>query len=195
MISKLIIIGAGALGREVVSMVNVINKSKKQFEIIGFLDDIAVEGTEIRSLKVLGLSQKIGSFNNTKYIIAIGNPELRKFFYEKVKLSNCFLPNLIHPIANIDDFCITNWDEVEGNIICASANISCDVIIGNNNLINVASILSHDTKIGNHNTIMQGSVINGLVTIGDKCFISSGITISGQFELNSKKITNNLVDF
>ncbi len=53
MISNLIIIGAGALGSEVFSLVQDINE-KKQFEVIGYLDDFTLINSEIRGVKVFG---------------------------------------------------------------------------------------------------------------------------------------------
>jgi sugar O-acyltransferase (sialic acid O-acetyltransferase NeuD family) len=191
----LVIIGAGALGREVYSLVQDINSTFKKITVIGFLDDSAKVGTEIRNVKVIGGSNEIGSIRNVQYVIAIGNPILRKQLFEKVKASGFKLPNLIHPTARIDTYCQINWEKVEGNIICAKVILNCDVDILNNNLINVGCILSHDTKLGNHNTLMQGCIINGVISIGNECLISPGVVVNGKYEFNKAKIKINVENY
>jgi sugar O-acyltransferase (sialic acid O-acetyltransferase NeuD family) len=195
MITNLIIIGAGALGREVFSLVQDINEQEKQFEVIGFLDDGAELNSEIRGLKVLGTSQSISFFKNTQFILAIGNPKLRKQLFNKVKESGASLPNLIHPLAKIDKFFGSNWSTIEGNIICANSVLSCEVELGNNNLINVGCILSHDTQLGNHNTLMQGCIINGFVKFKDECIVSPGLILRGKHELNEADIKLSLDNY
>lgn len=188
MISNLIIIGAGALGREVYSLVHDINEIKKQYEVIGFLDDGAEVNYEVRGLKVLGTSNLISTFKSTQFIIAIGNPKLRKQLFNKLKDSGATLPNLIHPSAKIDAYFVSKWHIIEGNIIFANTVLSCNVSLGNNNLINVGSILSHDTQLGNHNTLMQGCIINGFVKFKDECLVSPGLIITGKYEFNEAHV-------
>jgi UDP-3-O-[3-hydroxymyristoyl] glucosamine N-acyltransferase len=195
MISKIIIVGAGALGREVFSLIEEINGSKAKFEVLGFLDDEAVINTLIRGKKVLGTSFDIGNFENAQYVIAVGNCIIRKKLFDRAKECGAVMPNLIHPLAKIDNYCKINWDKVEGNIICANAILSCDVLIGNNNLINVGSILSHDTVLGNNNTIMQGCILNGFVTLKDNCFVRPGIAINGKFEFHEATVKVNMENY
>jgi UDP-3-O-[3-hydroxymyristoyl] glucosamine N-acyltransferase len=195
MISNLIIIGAGALGREVYSLVHDINEIKKQFEVIGFLDDGVEINSEIRGLKVLGTSNLISTFKGTQFIIAIGNPKLRKQLFNKVKDSKATLPNLIHPSAKIDNYFGSNWHTIEGNIIFANTVFSCNVCLGNNNLINFGSILAHDTQLGNHNTIMQGCIFNGFVKFKDECFVSPGLIITGKYEFNEAQVKISLNNY
>jgi UDP-3-O-[3-hydroxymyristoyl] glucosamine N-acyltransferase len=180
MIVNIIIIGAGAIGREVYSLIQDINAKKKQFNILGFLDDNLEKGTIIRDLKVLGSKNEIGSYDNASYVIAISNPVIRKQIFEMVKSRGANLPNLIHPLAKIDFFCKTNWDGVEGNIICAYSILSCDVKLGNNNYINFGVILSHDTVIGDNNIIMQGCILNGSNIIADECILLPGLVINNK---------------
>jgi UDP-3-O-[3-hydroxymyristoyl] glucosamine N-acyltransferase len=112
-----------------------------------------------------------------------------------VKKSGATLPNLIHPKAKIDAFFASNWETIEGNIICSNSVLSCDVNLGNNNLINIATVLSHDTQVGNHNTIMQGCVINGFVRIGNECLFSPGVKVSGSFYFEKDFIKQNLDNY
>lgn len=187
-IINLVIIGSGALGREMISLIEDINTVKMQFNILGFLDDNGPMGSNIRGYLVLGGIDEIGNHQNAQYVIAIANPALRKSMFEKVKLKDKPLPNLIHPSAKIDKHVEINWDQIEGNILAAHTFLSCDVQLGNNNFLNVGVILSHDTFIGNHNAIMQGCILNGFIEVKDECWIWPGIKIYGKVSLNKTQV-------
>ncbi|MBU3663889.1 MAG: hypothetical protein FGM41_11940 [Bacteroidetes bacterium] len=187
-IINLVIIGSGALGREMISLVEDINLVKMQFHILGFLDDNGLLGSSIREYLVLGGSDEIGNHQNAQYVIAIANPVLRQRMFEKVKLKGMQLPNLIHPSAKIDKYAAIKWDYIEGNILAANTFLSCDVQLGNNNFVNVGVILSHDTFVGNHNVIMQGCILNGLIEVKDECWIWPGIKIKGKVSINKTHV-------
>jgi hypothetical protein len=105
------------------------------------------------------------------------------------------LPNLIHPLAKIDTYFGSNWDEIAGNIICATVVLSCEVKLGHNNLINVGCILSHDTLLGNHNTLMQGYIVNGFVKLKDEWMLSPSVVLTGEREFNDVAIKSSLDNY
>jgi hypothetical protein len=109
---NLIIIGSGALGREMISLIEDINSVKMQFNILGFLDDNGLLGSNIRGNLILGGSDEIGNHQNAQYVIAIANPAMRKSMFEKVKFKGMQLPNLIHPSAKFDKHVAINWDQM-----------------------------------------------------------------------------------
>jgi UDP-3-O-[3-hydroxymyristoyl] glucosamine N-acyltransferase len=187
-IINIVIIGSGALGREMISLIDDINSVQIQFQILGFLDDNGLLSSNIRGYFVLGGSDEIGNHENAQYVIAIANPALRKSMFEKVKLKGKQLPNIIHPSSKIDKHAAIKWDQIEGNILAANTFLSCDVHLGNNNFLNVGLILSHDTIIGNHNAIMQGCILNGLIEVKDECWIWPGIKINGRVSLNKTQV-------
>jgi UDP-3-O-[3-hydroxymyristoyl] glucosamine N-acyltransferase len=187
-IIKLVIIGSGALGREIISLIEDINSVKMRFQILGFLDDNGLLGSNIRGYLVIGGSDEIGNHPNAQYIIAIANPALRKSMFEKIKLKERQLPNLIHPSTKVDKHVEINWEQIEGNILAANTFLSCDVQLGNNNFLNVGVILSHDTYVGNHNAIMQGCILNGSIEVKDECWIWPGTKINGKASLNKTQV-------
>ena len=62
---KLIIIGAGGFGREILDTLNYINSIKKSYEIIGFVDNIKSIGTIVNGLEVLGNDEALEKYTNT----------------------------------------------------------------------------------------------------------------------------------
>ena len=52
--NKLIIIGAGGFGREILDTLNYINKIDKAYLIIGFVDNVISQGEIVNGIEVLG---------------------------------------------------------------------------------------------------------------------------------------------
>ncbi len=175
---QIIIIGSGAVARQTLSLIYMINSVKMEYEVIGFLDDFA-DSMEMRTVPYLG---KIADFVNYKccsFVIAIADPRIREKVYGDLEYLSCRLPNLLHPNIVLDPFCNIDWNKIKGNIINANTIIGCDVILGNNNLINYGCILAHNTKIGNHNTIMHNTVAQANFEIINRRYLPINSIISG----------------
>src|SRR5687768_668046 len=99
---KLIIIGAGGVGREVAAVLK--RHPLRQHELIGFIDDNIKPGTIINGIEVLGGMLWIkDNYNGLGVIIAIGNPQVRKAIVGSLKEFKISYPTLIHPNVNIHE--------------------------------------------------------------------------------------------
>ena len=73
------IFGAGGFGREVITVINDINKVEKLWNIVGFFDDGCKKGEIINGVPVLGTTQDLNSWNKEiSVVVAIGNPIVKK---------------------------------------------------------------------------------------------------------------------
>jgi sugar O-acyltransferase (sialic acid O-acetyltransferase NeuD family) len=185
----LVIIGAGGVGREMLSLVEEINLNSFTYNCLGFLDDQKPKGTLVNNKPIIGSIdlnnlEKISEIN---FIVAIGNPTIRKEVFNKIGNLGGILPNIIHPLARIDKHVSTNLSSVNGNIICYNASIGCNVSMGDNNFVNMGAIIGHDTIIGSHNVIMQTSVLNGEIEVRDECFIGPGVVLNGVVKIPNKE--------
>jgi len=164
---KIAIYGAGGFGREVAGAINRINKSKREhWEIVGFYDDNKPVGTEISHYgKVLGGMADVNKVNEPMALtIAVGNPSARKHIYESITNPLITFPNIIAPsfkVLDPDTFKIGR-----GNIIQDNCSVTCDVTIGDFNVLNGSDILGHDDVIGDFNVLMPGVHLSGEVSIG-----------------------------
>ncbi len=181
------IFGAGGFGREIACLLNLINKNKKKWNLIGFFDDNPLLwGTEIGYGRVLG---GVDILNNWKdflsVVIAIGVPQTMKTITEKITNPKVEFPNIIAPsviFLDKDSFRIG-----KGNIICSSCLISCNITLGDFNILNGFIPIGHDTVIGNYNVIMPSANISGGVNIGEENFFGVKSTV-----LQYVKIGNNV---
>ena len=172
-IKNIYIYGAGSSGIEILELLNIINKTTKQWNIKGFIDiDKKKIGKSIKKYKVYDDS-KVKKNKNDYGICSVANPKIKekilKNLNKKFKTTNLFHPELYLP----DDIKIG-----KGNVIFSNVHLSYNVKIGDNCLISFGCDIGHDTKIDNFSSIMPGTIINGKVNIGKKCYIGSSALIS-----------------
>ena len=98
---KLYIVGAGELGREVGSWLKLMEKSERDFDIMGYLDNDmqALEGYN-SPYQVLGSEVDFEFSENSYVIIAISNVEIKHKIYKYLKGKAGFY-KFIHPTAII----------------------------------------------------------------------------------------------
>ena len=166
---KIAIYGAGGLGREVAGGIRRINNNTKdmKWELAGFYDDRLEPGTQVSHYGVvLGGMAELNSLKEPLALaIAVGNPSTRKLLFERITNPNISFPNLIAPSFKILD--PETFKIGRGNIIQDNCSATCDVTIGDFNVLNGSDILGHDDNIGNFNVIMPGVHLSGEVKIGE----------------------------
>lgn len=171
MISKIVVIGAGGLGREVAAVIQ--TYFSDTFKLIGFVDDGVDQGNEVNNIKVLGgVDWLLARKGEVAVVFGLGSPVVRKTIFEKLKGGKYQFPNIIHPNARIH-----HKEFVElgiGNIISDGTIITTNVSIGNFNLINLSCTIGHDAKIGDFCSIMPGVNISGGAQLRDEVYIGTG---------------------
>lgn len=184
---KLLIIGAGGLGREVkwlIERINAKNKksdSSKIWELAGFIDDGIETGILIDGIPVVGNVSSLLLYEEPIFVVcSIANSQTRERILQQLTASPyLYFPNLIDPSAIISK----DLKMGKGNIICAGCVLTINISFQDFNIINPACTVGHDTVIGNLITVYPGANIAGNITIGDQselgtgCQIIQGITI------------------
>lgn len=116
--------------------------------------------------------------------LAIGNNDMRKHWWEKVKTLGLSMPNLISPHALIDDSATLG----ESNVICARAFVGPEAELGNNNLINTAAIVEHEVSVGHHCHLAPSVTIAGRSRLDNSCFVGAGATIMDGVSIASRTV-------
>lgn len=167
------VFGAGGFGREVACLIRIINESLEEprWNFIGFFDDnVELKGTCNEYGEVLGGKDVLNQWGTPLDIaIAIGSPAVVQKVAENINNPNVDFPNLIAPTVTIFDE--NNYKIGKGNIICTNSLISCNVTIGNFNLLNGYITIGHDATMGSYNVIMPSVNISGGVLIGNRNFM------------------------
>jgi len=170
---KIIIVGAGGLGREVLQLVKDINGQEATYEIMGFIDDnaLALQGKECSH----GMIGSIGGWTpaaDELFALAIANPQLKQNMVEKLKSKGAQFASLIHPTAIISAHTKLGM----GLIVYpyARINVNCTV---DDFVTLLSSPIGHDSIIGDYCTITTNCTITGDVSLGKRVFVGSGSTI------------------
>lgn len=167
---KLIVVCAGGFSKEVIWLA----KETKSFQVVGVLDDKVASGTVIYGTTVIGAIDKASEYLDTNFVIATGNPRVRKMLAAKLQsMGVTNFATLVHPQAILSETVKIG----EGSIVCAGAVLTVDIQIGCHTIININSTIGHDCQIGNFCTIAPIVAISGNVTMGECVEVGTGASI------------------
>lgn len=172
MSKRIVIVGAGGLGREVLALV----RALPEWEPIGFLDDNIPKGTTIAGLSILGNVSDAGRLEGKPaFVIAIGEPRTKRAIAESLMASGCVFPVLVHPAAVLMNRQTISIEH--GTVIGAGVALTTDIQIGPHVLLNLNATVGHDVKIGAFSSIMPGVNLAGAVEIGTEALIGAGANL------------------
>ena len=103
-LKPLVIIGAGGLGREVAWLVTDINRQRREWDFVGFVDD-SVQGQTPEGYPVIGTLDYF--FELPLYpwaIVAIADSEARKAIIQQLHTHGINIATLIHPSVTMSNF-------------------------------------------------------------------------------------------
>lgn len=182
-IKKIAIYGAGGFGREIACLLNKINEVEPTWDLIGFFDDGISVGTDVSHFgKVLGGIDTLNSYpEKLSVVITIGSPKILKLIVSKITNPNIDFPNIIAPTVYFSD--PETFRIGKGNIIQKHCSFSCDVTIGDFNVMDGADVFGHDDVIGSYNVFMPAMRISGEVRIGNENFFGVGSIILQQIKI------------
>ncbi len=183
----IVVYGAGGFGREVAYLIEAINTRKKQWKLLGFIDDTKeIKGEIINGYKVLGGIEWFKEREkNINAILAVGSPKSKKIINNKLKkYSNIEFPILIHPSINIHN---TNTID-EGTIICEGSILTTNIKIGKHVIVNLDCTIGHDAIIEKYSTILPGVNISGNVDIEESVMIGTGSSLIEEIKVGKETI-------
>jgi sugar O-acyltransferase (sialic acid O-acetyltransferase NeuD family) len=161
------IYGFGGFGREVACLLNTINEVEPTWNFIGFIDDGVPVGTACRYGKVIGNLEFVNTCRESlSIVIAIANCQILKKLHAEIVNPAIDFPNIIAP--NVTYFDKDSLEIGVGNLITFNCRISCEVKIGNFNVINGAVSFGHDVQIGDYNVFGPSTRISGKCRIGNE---------------------------
>lgn len=186
----IVVYGTGGFGREVMFLIEDINKVENTWNVLGFLDDNAeIHRKIINGYPVLGGFDWIISHSKSRQIhvaLGIGNPKTKEMLAKKLEnlSSNIFFPSLIHPSVIISE----HVELGKGNIICAGNILTCNIKLKDFVTINLSCTIGHDVVIEDFVTILPGCNISGNVHIKKRVEIGTNTAIIQGIEIGENTI-------
>ena len=177
---KLVIIGAGGVGREVSLIVNKINELEPTWNMIGFIDDnVDNWGKVVNGYSIIGGTDSLDFLTEDYYVvIAIANYEVKKRIVNRLNGKFKFA-TIVHPKVWIHDFMTLG----EGSIIYEGVILTANVEIGKHVIISPKCGIGHDSIVKDYVSLLWN------VNISGNDLIEEGVTMgSGSTVIQGKKI-------
>ena len=177
---KLVIIGAGGMGRCVYCIAEKSVGYGTSFTIKGFLDNNlkALDGINGYS-PVLSKIADYQPAADDVFVCSIGDVATKVKICEEIKMKGCYFISLIHSNAIIGK----NSRIGDGTVIDEGVHIDPDVIIGSDCLLQAQAIIGHDSVIGNYARIdtqcslVGGTIVKDRATIYTHAMINHNVTV------------------
>lgn len=165
--SRIGIIGAGGLGKEVLCTIGeIIGWSSLRSNVRFLVEEKYLDKPAVFDINVLPLNPSNLDFDFL--VLAIGDLETRIRITATLPAATRYA-TIIHPSVKL-----TPYTKIgEGSVILGQVLLSCDVEIGKFALINPGTTISHDTSVGDFFTTSPGVNISGTCKIGNRVFIGT----------------------
>jgi len=163
---SLVIIGAGGLGREIVWLVNDINRVTPEWDLLGFVDD-GITGTTVEGYPILGSVSSLYDMDWSPWVVvAIAYGHARMNITGNIINAGIQVATLIHPTVQH-----SNFVRIEpGTIICAGSVITTNISLGKACIVNPNCFVGHDSILEDYVSLMPASNIAGEVHVGTGCY-------------------------
>ena len=186
--TKIVILGAGGPGRDVLGIIRDINRKNDQdiYDLVGFLDnDPEKKGELIDGLEVLGPVPDAEKLDDEiKFVNTIGGPS---YFYKlpdiigESGLEDHRFETIVHPDAFIADTVVLG----HGTVVFPKSSIYAGTEVGKHVMIKDARI-GHNTSVGDYTSIQGKSMVAG--EIGYCCYIGMNSTVRAQITVGDRAL-------
>lgn len=174
---RLLLIGAGGLGRETSEAIRAINAARPTFDVIGFLDDDpSLTGADRDGTPVVGTLDEIGQFADVQLVLTTaGTHDLRSRERIAARLSMpvSAYPAIVHPTAVLSG----GTELGPGCIVLASVVTTTPIRLGRHVVVMPTAVFSHDDVIEDFVTVGAGVRIGGGVTIREGAYLGLGALV------------------
>lgn len=168
--NRLLIVGAGGFGREVLQWASQVPERERDWEPWGFLDD-SPTALEDRCVPIAlqGASQQYQPQPNDRFVCAIGDPRAKLGVVSHLVERGAVFTTIVHPTAVVG----ANVELGTGCVICPQAVLTTDVVLGEHVIVNLASTVGHDAVVGDGCTLSCHCDVTGFCRVGRGVFMGS----------------------
>ena len=184
---KIVIIGAGGCGREILDIFEACNQEKNQYEILGFIvqKEYSQAGNIVNGYPVLGDFEWFDkNARNVHAICAVGAPQHRYRLVNIAASYNVRFCSVVHPSVYK-----SRWIEIGvGSVIAAGCILTTQIKIGDHVYVNYGCTIGHDVVLEEFTTLVPGAHISGAVTAHAGCYIGTGANVIEKINLGEWSI-------
>lgn len=163
----LVIIGAGGHGKVIADIAK-----RSHYDPIVFLDDND-KASSCGDYPVAGRVDRFIDYPDHDFVVAIGNPAIRRRVQTRLEEARLSVAALVHPNAVVaEDVRIG-----AGSVVMACAVINPGTVIGKGCIINTAASVDHDNQLADYVHVSVGARTAGTVLIGENTMLGAGAVV------------------
>lgn len=177
MVRPLVVIGGGGMGRCVLDLVDVLNATEEQYDVVGVLDDgepdlDLLERRGVRHLGPVGRLEELP--NQVEFTIGIASGSVRMKIDRYAQGLGRRSPVLVHPNVH------RGFDVRlgEGSVICSHVSMENNIRLGRHVHVNQNSTVGHDCRIADYGTVSPLVALSGDVRMGEAAFLGTGCSVN-----------------
>ena len=170
---RLILVGAGGFGRELINWSWDI-EARGGSAFAGYLDiNVDVLAGSAYALPWLGTPDDYVPRAEDRFVVAIGDPAGKRKVVAGLRERGARFASLIHPTAVVARTATLG----EGVVLCPHSLVSADARVGAFVALNATSSVGHDAVVGDYSTLSAHVDLTGNVRIGEGVFFGSGARV------------------
>jgi len=186
MTSSIILIAAGGLAREAVSVCR--NPAWTGGTLLGYLDDDpAKAGTTIAGLPVLGGLQKVHEYPEAHLVVCAGQGAGRRSIVGRlaeVGVGDDRYGTIVDPSVHVPAGCTVGG----GSILLGGTVLTADVRVGSHVVCMPNVVLTHDDVLSDFATLAAGAVLGGTVHVGEAAYIGMNASVREQCRVGAEAV-------
>jgi len=171
---RVIFVGAGDFGRELVSWFLHIYLDNLDERTLGFIDDsVSTMRAGGRDLSFFGPINNFTPLVGDQLYMTISKPPIRSRIAHQLKDGGSKFSSFVHPSALIASTAIIGEGCILGPYSLVSENAVLDEFV----IVNSYSSIGHDVRVGACTTLSSHIDLTGHVRVGSEVFIGSGARV------------------
>jgi sugar O-acyltransferase (sialic acid O-acetyltransferase NeuD family) len=180
MTKRLLIVGAGGFGREVLAWALAVPPGARDWDIGGFLDaNPRALDAHPCGFRVLGDPASYEPGAGDVFVPAIADPAIKLRLCRGLRARGATFTTLVHPSVIVGPGCRLGI----GVVLCPRVVLTTNVTLGDFVTINVGSACGHDTVLGDGITISSFADVTGAVRLGEGVFLGSHAVVFPRIEV------------
>lgn len=171
-VTEIAVIGAGGHSK----VIQDILRSHASYKVKAILDDKHDElklQNGIYTGPIASVRSLLQQYGGMKFIVAVGNNEVRKQLTARLGISDDGYISLAHPTAVVSPSATIG----SGTVVMPNAVINADAAIGRHTIINTGAIIEHDSVIGDYVHVAPKATLTGTVRAQEGSMIGAGATV------------------
>jgi len=174
-LKKVLIVGAGGYAKEILWVLDDLNRCRLEFECVGFVDpqDPGKKGKVLSGRPILGGWADISPTPELHFACGIGAPDAREKECSAAQQLGLKPISLIHPSAVI----ATDAEIGEGSVLAPTSVVAPTSRLGRHCALNVGAIVGHDAVLGDYCVLSPGAIVLGNARLEEKVFLGANSTV------------------